>query len=214
MSRKSFALRRPIAVLGIAMALAGPAWAAPGDTYKVTGEKVNLRSAPSDQASIRSTVTEGDQVIALREEGKWLGVRVLKSGEEGWIFSDLARREAQSTLGGPAATTAAQTGLGRFSPGFDRLVGRIGDQLGYGMVDRIEQGPNNTLHVTPTQEWLYNTSRDAKLYAALALYEMWKNYNNGRPVNLALGGAGADALTIGDTGNGPELGLPQVGASR
>ncbi len=222
MSRTATVFRRSLAGLGVlgtaallvAAAPAATARAAAGDIHSVTGEKVNLRSAPSDDASIRSTVTRGDELIELKQDGKWIGVRSLRTGEEGWVFADLVRRRAPSTLGGAAATTVPEAGFGRISSGFDGLMASINNQLGYRFAERVEQTSDGGLRVVPTQEWLYNTSREAKIYAALALYQMWKNHNNGRPVNVALGSPGASAIAIEDTSRGPELALPLVGSSR
>ncbi len=215
-------VRRVIAILAPALAgafglMALPALAAPGDIHAVTGEKVNLRAGPSDDASVRSTVVRGDEVVELRQDGSWLGVRVLRTGEEGWLFSDLVKRRVASTLGGPAGGPAAgpaQAGFGKIAPGFDGLVASISDHLGYRFADKVEQTGNGNLRVVPTQEWTYSTSRDAKMYAALALYQMWKNYNNGRPVTVALGSQGPSAITIADSAKGPDLVLPMMGSSR
>ena len=194
-------------------ALAWPAAAATGDVHSVTAERVNLRAGPSDDASIRSTVSRGDEVVELRHDGNWIGVRVLETGEEGWIFSDLLRREHASTLGG-GVPTRRDAGFARLSPGFDSLVASLSDQFGYRFAERVEQTDDGGLRVVPTQDWVYNTSREAKMYAALALYEMWKNYNNGRPVSIALGSQDIGAITIDDKPDGPEFGMPLVGASR
>ena len=206
--------RKTIMVLVAALGLAGtPALAASGDVHSVVGEKVNLRAGPSDDAAVRSTVARGDEVVELRREGNWLGVRVLRTGEEGWLFSDLVKRQSASTLGN-ADSAPAQAGFGKLSPGFDELVAGISDHLGYRFADKVEQGANGTLRVMPTQEWLYNTSRDAKMYAALALYQMWKNYNNGRPVTVTLGAQGPAAITIADAAKGPELTGPTFNPAR
>lgn len=182
--------------------------AAPGDTYKVTSERVNLRAGPSDQAAVRSQVLQGEDLIELAQQGRWLGVRVMRTGEEGWIYGDLVRRTAQSTLGRP--TSAA--GFGKYSRDFDGLVETINGELGYPMVAAIDQAANNTLRVTPTPEWLLNTGREAKLYAGLAIYEMWKNFNNGRPANVAMLVNGANYLTVNDTNTGPVIAIetPQI----
>lgn len=206
-------------VAGAAGMVAAPALAGPGDVYSVSGEKVNLRAAPGDGAAVRSAVTRGEELVELRREGNWLGVRVLRSGEEGWVFSDLVKRRVASTLGtaggtATGGTEAAQAGFARISPGFDGLLANIGEQLGYRFAEKVEQGQNGSLRVVPTSEWTYNTSLDAKMYAALALYQMWKNYNNGRSVSVALGSAGSAALTVEDSANGPQLGLPVMGSSR
>lgn len=202
-----------VAALGLAGAPMVPALAASGDVHAVTGEKVNLRAGPSDDAAVRSTIMRGEEVVELRRDGNWMGVRVLRTGEEGWLFSDLVKRQSASTLGN-VDSAPAQAGFGKLSPGFDGLVAGISDHLGYRFADKVEQGANGTLRVMPTQEWLYNTSRDAKMYAALALYQMWKNYNNGRPVTVTLGAQGPAAITIADAAKGPELTGPTFNPAR
>lgn len=202
-----------VAVLGLAGAASVPALAASGDIHAVTGEKVNLRAGPSDDAAVRSTIMRGEDVVELRREGSWMGVRVLRTGEEGWLFSDLVKRQSASTLGS-SESAPAQAGFGKLSPGFDGLVAGIGEQLGYRFADKVEQGANGMLRVIPTQEWLYNTGRDAKMFAALALYQMWKNYNNGKPVTVTLGAQGPAAITIADAAKGPELTGPAFNPAR
>lgn len=212
MSGKSSVLRAAlgVGVCGLMMAFGGPAVASPGDTHTVTGERVNLRAAPTDRASIRSTVRRGDELLELKQDGNWTGVRNMRTGEEGWVFTDLLRQRSTSMLGGGERGSFA-----RYSSGFDRLIGRVNDELGYKFADRVEVGENGLLRVTPTQEWLFNTSREAKIYAALALYQMWKGHNNGRPVSLALGERGGTPITIEDAANGPIMDLPAlVGSSR
>lgn len=202
-----------VAVLGLAGTASVPALAASGDIHAVTGEKVNLRAGPSDDAAVRSTIMRGEDVVELRREGSWMGVRVLRTGEEGWLFSDLVKRQSASTLGS-GESAPAPAGFGKLSPGFDGLVAGIGEQLGYRFADKVEQGANGMLRVIPTQEWLYNTSRDAKMFAALALYQMWKNYNNGKPVTVTLGAQGPAAITIADAAKGPELTGPAFNPAR
>jgi len=212
MSGKSSVLRAAlgVGVCGLMMAFGGPAVASPGDTHTVTGERVNLRAAPTDRASIRSTVRRGDELLELKQDGNWTGVRNMRTGEEGWVFTDLLRQRSTSMLGGGERGSFA-----RYSSGFDRLIGRVNDELGYKFADRVEVGENGLLRVTPTQEWLFNTSREAKIYAALALYQMWKGHNNGRPVSLALGERNGTPITIEDAANGPIMDLPAlVGSSR
>lgn len=194
-------LRSLLAFFVAAMLFFGlsPAIAAPGDVYKVTGERVNLRATPSDQSAVRGQVLQGDELIELAQQGRWLGVRVARTGEEGWVFGELVRRVAQSTLG----RRVSAAGFGKYSRDFDGLIEAINTELGYPMVAAIDTGPNNTLRVTPTAEWMLNTGRDAKLYAALALYQMWKNVSGGRPANVAMLLNGANYLTVNDTNTGP-----------
>ena len=197
---------------GVAMlaASAPGGLAGTGDLHKVSGERVNLRSGPSNQAAVRGQLLQGEELIELTQHGGWLGVRVARTGEEGWIFSDLVRRVSQSSLG--RAPSAG--GFQRYSRDFDVMVEAIDRQLGMPMAAEITQGPNNTLRVTPTAEWMLGTSRDAKLYAALALWQMWKSSSRDRPANVAIVLGGANYISINDTSNGPVLGIepPNVGA--
>jgi uncharacterized protein YgiM (DUF1202 family) len=184
----------------VSVAFAGAALAGPGDVYKVTGERVNLRAGPSDQAAVRTQVLQGEDLIELTQQGRWLGVRVARTGDEGWIYGDLVRRVAQSTLG----RRVSAAGFGKYSRDFDGLVEAINGELGFPMVAALDQGANNTLRVTPTQEWMLGTGRDAKLYAAVALHQMWRNVS-GRPANVAMLLNGAPFLTVTDTSTGPVL---------
>jgi hypothetical protein len=179
---------------------ASAAVAAPGDVYKVTGERVNLRAGPSDQSAVRSQVLQGDDLIELTQQGRWLGVRHARTGDEGWVYGDLVRRVSQSSLG----RRVSAAGFGKYSRDFDSLIETINGELGYPMVAAIDQGPNNTLRVTPTAEWMLGTGRDAKLYAAAALYQMWRNVT-GRPGSVALMYGNAPFVTVNDGNAGPVM---------
>lgn len=195
------------AFLGLGIATAS---ADTGDVLRITAERVNLRSAPSDEASIRSTVTQGTELIELRREGSWIGVRVQGTGQEGWVFSDLTDRVAASGLVDGTADAFAD-----ISPEFGGLLSRIGDEAGYRMVDEVRQAGDDRLLVTPTGDWMDRASRETKLMTALAVYEMWKNHNNGRPVRVGIvDPRGNDLVTIADGADGPEMTVEDAVAAR
>jgi hypothetical protein len=199
-----------LATLTVAL-LGGAALAAPGDIHRVAGaDVVNLRAGPSDESNIRGRVDQGDEVIELTGEGNWVGVRVLDTGEEGWIYGGLLERVAQSGLlpGDPGLMDEGDGGFLQLSEGFDRLIRRINRGLGYRMVEQAAAGGDGVLQVTPTASWLRAASRDSHLMAALAFYQMWKNHQNGRPVTLVMtDDQGADYIRIADGDRGPELAL-------
>ena len=75
--------------------LAGIALADTGDALIVTGNGVNVRAGPSEDAAIRMRVHRGQQVIELQREGSWVRAEIAGTdGQEGWIHSSL--------LAGPA----------------------------------------------------------------------------------------------------------------
>lgn len=193
--------------LALVAAATGAAIAAPGDIHRIAGaDVVNLRAGPSDQTNIRGRVEEGDDVIELTREGSWVGVRVLETGEEGWIFGGLLETVSQSGLSPGAEGTDA--GFLQLSESFDVLMRRINTQLGFPVVDAVEQTGDGTLRVVPTQQWLLNGSREAHMMAAAAIYQMWKNHQNSAPVAVVMAdAAGEDYITIRDEASGPSLSI-------
>jgi uncharacterized protein YraI len=188
--------------------LAGSAAAATGDLYRVSGETVNLRSGPSDSSTVRSKVERGDELIELRRERGWLGVRVVRTGEEGWIFQDLVERIARTQLGAVALPDVGFRGL---SPEFNDLVAGLGEELGYAVVDKVEMTGGDALRVTPSPNFLLNAGRDAHMALAMAIYQLWKNHQNQRPVRLDFNGPGGGPyIAIEDLQSGPRWSVEPV----
>jgi uncharacterized protein YgiM (DUF1202 family) len=187
--------------------MAGAAQAEPGDVLRVTAERANLRSGPSDADTIRSQVQQGDELIEIRRDGNWLGIRVLRTGEEGWVFADLVDRVQTSQLDGGGIIT--ESGFQELSPEFDVLMGRMGLQFGYRLVDSVHQDGRNELRIVPTPEFLLYGGRDAHVAATLAIYQMWKNHQNNGPVAVTLVGEdGQPYVAIRDQPSGPNLLVP------
>jgi uncharacterized protein YraI len=188
--------------------LAGSAAAATGDLYRVSGETVNLRSGPSDSSTVRSKVERGDELIELRRERGWLGVRVVRTGEEGWIFQDLVERIARTQLG---AVALPDVGFRELSPEFNDLVAGLGEELGYAVVDKVEMTGGDALRVTPSPNFLLNAGRDAHMALAMAIYQLWKNHQNQRPVRLDFNGPGGGPyIAIEDLQSGPRWSVEPV----
>ncbi len=187
------------------------ALAAPGDIHRVSGaEVVNLRAGPTDTSNIRGRVDQGDEVIELTRDGNWVGVRVLQTGEEGWIYGGLLERVAQSGLlpGDAAQVSGGDAGFLQLSEGFDRLVRRVNGDLGYRTVEDATPVAEGVLQVRPTAAWLRSAGRDAHMMGALAFYQLWKNYQDGRPVTLVMTDEqGAEYIRIADGDLGPELAI-------
>lgn len=191
------------AILAAALAAAGTtAAAAPGDLLRINADLVNLRAGPSDSATIRDRLEGETEVIELRSDGGWYGVRVVETGQEGWVFGRLLDRVAASELG----ETRTEHGFRALSADFDRLVGQINAQSGLPMVAEVAQ-TGDRLVVTPSSDWLRATSRDAHLLAGASIYQMWKNHQNQAPVTVVLlDGAGEDYVVVEDLGEtGPEI---------
>ncbi|HET6468974.1 MAG TPA: SH3 domain-containing protein [Geminicoccaceae bacterium] len=201
-----------MALAGLLVAGAPAAYAAPGDVHRVTAETVNLRAGPSDQTNVRGRIQGGEQVLELTREGNWYGVRVLRTGEVGWIFGDLLQLAAASALGqanGPVEPESA--GFRELSSGFDQMMQAINRELGMSVFDRVEPVQGDRLKVRAHPDWLRATSRDAHLMAATAIYEMWKNHQNSAPVQVVLTDGDDDYVTIADEATGPRLTVASLG---
>jgi uncharacterized protein YgiM (DUF1202 family) len=185
--------------------------AATGDLYQVTSEKANLRAGPSDDANVRTQLDRGEQLIELRREGEWYGVRMLRTGEEGWVFHNLLDRTAQSTLGDGGEAPPTNAGFLDLSEGFDKVLRSIDSALGYPVVRSVRQDEDNALRVIANPDWLRATSRDAQLMTALAVYQMWKNHQNNQPVRVVLMDGDQPYITIADEAGGPRLTVADAG---
>jgi uncharacterized protein YgiM (DUF1202 family) len=184
------------------LAITASAIAATGDIYRVSSAKVNLRNGPSDTNSVLTTVKRDTELLELRRDGSWLGVRVMTTGEEGWIYDNLVEKQKQSRLQSPIPALTFKD----ISPDFDQLIGRIGSYLGYPIVSGLEQPEAGTLRITASPDWLLRKSTDAHLMAATMFYQMWRDNQEGRPVKLILSdNQGDDYIVVADSDDGPQL---------
>jgi hypothetical protein len=191
--------------------IAAPALAGPGDLHEVGADLVNLRAAPSDAASVRDRVAGGTQVLELRRDGGWIGVRVLPSGQEGWIYGELLREVTRSQLDAAQGTA----GLGAYSADLDSLLFQVSERLGAPMIAEVTEN-GDALTLKPTESWLRASSEETQLMAATAIYGMWKNYRNQSPVEVVLLDAtGGQYVVIRDDGEaGPRLTVTDQASGR
>ena len=127
---------------------------------------------------------------------------------KGWIYGDLLERVSQSGLLPGQGGDGGDAGFLQLSEGFDRLMRRVNGDLGYRTVEDATQVAEGVLQVRPTAAWLRSGGRDAHIMGALAFYELWKNYQDGRPVALVMTDEqGADYIRIADGDLGPELSI-------
>jgi Bacterial SH3 domain len=197
----------PVAVALSVILLSTDAWAFPGDIQEVTAERANLRAGPSERAEALGQVERGDELIELQRQGDWLGIRVIRTGEEGWIHSNLVQLSSATRLG----RETEPAGFKDLSPGFDSLMRTIEEHYGYPMVERVEVTEDRTLRVVPTREWLVFGGRQDHLLAALAFYQMWKDNQDDQAVNVSLmDEKGGQYITVSDDSSGPSLMIHSV----
>jgi pyrimidine operon attenuation protein/uracil phosphoribosyltransferase len=80
----------------------------------------------------------------------------------------------------------------------------LGEELGYVLVDKVEATGGDTLRIAPSDNFLITAGRDAHMALAMAVYQLWKNHHNQRPVRLDFVGIdGAPHISIEDLESGP-----------
>ena len=74
---------------------------AAGDLLVVTGSGVNLRFEPSEDARIRTRVSRNQRVVAIERRGAWERVRIVNTGEQGWVHDSLLASSGVEPLAPP-----------------------------------------------------------------------------------------------------------------
>ena len=121
------------------------------------------------------------------------------------MFAQLLEPVATSTLDTVGAAPAT-AGFGELSRDFDRLMAAVDERRGFSLFDRVRPGDGNLLEVTASEGWLRAGSADEHRLAAVAVYQMWKNHQNGAPVKVVVtDGRGAPYITIDETRGEPVL---------
>lgn len=134
-------------------------------------------------------------------------IRVIRTGEEGWIHGNLVQLSSATRLG----RETEPAGFKDLSPGFDSLMRTIEERYGYQMVERVEVTEERTLRVVPTREWLVFGGRQDHLLAVLAFYQMWKGNQDDQAVNVSLmDEKGGQYITVSDDSSGPSLRIHSV----
>ena len=182
-----------------------------GDVYRVNTDLVNLRAGPSDTAAVRDRVSGGSEVLELRRDGGWFGVRVVETGQEGWIYGRLLDQVATSELG----VAPPDSGFAAISADFDRLMYRVSQNFGAPLFENVTSS-EQTLTLTPTDGWLRGSSTHAQVLAVAAAHQMWKNHHKGADVRVVLlDEEGEEYVVMEDVGGGgPNISVKDVASGR
>lgn len=88
---------------------ARPVPAVPSPTpWYVTASSLNLRRCPGVECGRIGVLRQGDVVLRLREDGEWAEVRVVRTGQTGWVANEFLEEQPEAgperpTAPGPAA---------------------------------------------------------------------------------------------------------------
>lgn len=71
--------------------------------WSVTASSLNLRRCPGVTCGRIGVLRQGDVVLRLREDGEWVEVRVVRTGQAGWVASRFLEEQAEAGPEGPTA---------------------------------------------------------------------------------------------------------------
>jgi len=83
--------------------------------WYVTAPSLNLRRCPAVECGRLAVLTQNEVLLRLREEGEWVQVRVVKTGETGWVAGRFLVDRPVAVPPKPRAP--AQTAPARPAPG-------------------------------------------------------------------------------------------------
>ncbi|MBI2081562.1 MAG: SH3 domain-containing protein [candidate division NC10 bacterium] len=72
--------------------------------WYVTASSLNLRRCPGVTCGRIGVLRQGDVVLRLREDGEWVEVRVVRTGQVGWVASEFLEEQPEA---GPERPTAS-----------------------------------------------------------------------------------------------------------
>lgn len=130
-------------LLAVACAVTLPATAAfAAGTIQVTVDNLNVRSGPSTQDQVVTTLPIKTVLPVISEKGDWVNVR-LPDGKTGWVANWLVTKS--STSAKPASQTGAQSTAPQVESTTDNLNVRSGPGQNYSVVEKINPGKNTRL---------------------------------------------------------------------
>ncbi|WP_342406158.1 SH3 domain-containing protein [Brevibacillus sp. FSL K6-2834] len=163
-------------LLAVACAVTLPATAAfAAGTIQVTVDNLNVRSGPSTQDQVVTTLPIKTVLPVISEKGDWVNVR-LPDGKTGWVANWLVTKS--STSAKPASQTGAQSTAPQVESTTDNLNVRSGPGQNYSVVEKINPGKKYTV-TQRSGEWIQiQLSASAKGWVAGWLVT---EHNAGKP---------------------------------
>ncbi|MCM3473103.1 SH3 domain-containing protein [Brevibacillus borstelensis] len=163
-------------LLAVACAVTLPVTAAfAAGTIQVTVDNLNVRSGPSTQDQVVTTLPIKTVLPVISEKGDWIHVR-LPNGKTGWVANWLVTKSGTSTK--PAPQSGAQSTAPQVESTTDNVNVRSGPGQNYSVVQKINPGKKYTV-TQRSGEWVQiQLSASAKGWVAGWLVT---EHNAGKP---------------------------------
>jgi len=170
-------MRKLEIILGCIMAI--NVLAAPGDSFNILGDNVNVRKGPSLKNPMVIKLQKGHGVVEMQRQDGWVEIVDGKTGEKlGWVHSSLI---GQKKTEGPAIVTTKDK-FQKFMSAFDGLNTNIKNKMGLVYFTKAEELGDGIIQITATDEWV-NMPKTEKENTLRIIFKIWdKTEGSGLPI--------------------------------
>lgn len=150
--------------------------AAAGDQLIITGNIVNLRTAPSTDAASPIKLLKDQKVTEIHRQGDWVEVKTNREDiKTGWIYKTLIRNLKKKE-------SAEEKRFRIFKQRFNAYKENVRNQNGIPQFKEAIDKGEGTLHVIATEAWLATTHETR----GVSLNEVFKLWSAVVPVGSSL----------------------------
>jgi uncharacterized protein YgiM (DUF1202 family) len=160
-------MRKLVIILGYLIAV--NILAAPGDSFSILGDNVNVRKGPSLKYPVVIKVQKGHGIVELQRQGEWVEVGDGKAEEKlGWIHSSLLGQKINVS---PAKITTRDK-FQKFMAAFDELNTKIKSKMGLVYFTTAEEVGDGIIQIKATDTWV-NTPKPDKENTLRIIFKLW-----------------------------------------
>lgn len=171
-------MRKLVIILGCLIAV--NVLAAPGDSFNVLGDNVNVRNGLSLKQPVVIKLQKGNRVVELQRQGDWVEISIDKTGDKktGWIHSSLLGQKINLS---PAKITAKGK-FQNFMAAFDELNSNIKRKMDLVYFTKAEELGDGIIQITATDAWV-NLPKPDKENTLHIIFKLWEeNEGSGLPI--------------------------------
>lgn len=142
--------------------------AANGDALIITGNIVNLRTAPSTDAASPIKLLKDRKVIEIQRQGDWIEVKTNREDiKSGWIYKTLIRKLKKKE-------SAEEKRFRIFEQRFNAYKENVRNQNGIPQFKEVIDKGEGTIHVIATEAWLA-TTHETRGVSLIDVFKLWSD---------------------------------------
>lgn len=142
--------------------------AAAGDQLIITGNIVNIRTAPSTDAALAIKLSKDRKVIEIQRQGDWVEIKTNRDDiKTGWIYKTLIRKLKKKE-------SLEEKRFRVFKQRFNAYKENIRKQNGIPQFKEVIDKGEGTIHVIATEAWLAKT-HEARGVPLNEVFKLWSD---------------------------------------